>query len=148
MMSSKDYAAKLLSFCDRSEKEIREKILKKGYSQEECEEAVEFCREYGYIDDIRFANHFVHDCVEIKKYGAFRIRMELKRRGISDEIIEDALSSIENEKDILKAEMERRFPCADFSDMKVKNKIFGYFSRRGYKPSDILYAMEVEDIYE
>lgn len=147
-MSAKDYAAKLLSFCDRSEKEIREKILKKGYSEDECEEAVAFCREYGYIDDVRFANHFVHDCREIKKLGAYRIRMELKQRGIAGEIIEVALSGINDEQEVLKKEMERRFKDADFSDVKVKNKVFGYFSRRGYKPADILRAMEADDIYE
>lgn len=147
-MSAKDYAAKLLSFCDRSENEIREKILKKGYSEAECEEAVAFCREYGYIDDVRFANHFVHDSVQIKKLGAYRIRMELKRKGISDEIIEVALSAINDEQEVLKKEMERRFKDADFSDVKIKNKVFGYFSRRGYKPADILRAMEVDDIYE
>ena len=147
-MSAKDYAAKLLSFCDRSEKEIREKILKKGYSMDECEEAVAFCREYGYIDDVRYAAHFVHDAVEIKKWGKGRIRMELKRKGVDEDIINEALESVENEKDVLKSEMQKRFGDADFSDPKVKNKAFGYFARRGYKPSDILRAMEVDDIYE
>ena len=147
-MTSKDYAVKLLSFCDRSEKEIREKILRKGYSEEECEEAIAFCREYGYIDDVRFANHFVHDATEIKKFGKTRIRMELRRKGIDQEIISKTLGVIDDEQDVLKSEMERRFSNADFSDAKVKNKVFGYFARKGYKPSDILRAMEVDDYYE
>lgn len=147
-MSAKDYAAKLLSFCDRSEKELREKILKKGYSEEECEEAVAFCREYGYIDDVRFTAHFVHDSTELRKLGKSRIRMELRRKGIDEETISEALANLENERDILQEEMQRRFGNADFSDPKVKNKAFGYFARRGYKPSDILRAMEVDDIYE
>lgn len=147
-MTAKDYAARLLSFCDRSEKEIREKILKKGYSEEECEDAVAFCREYGYVDDERFASHFVHDAINLKKLGKARIQMELKRKGIDDEIISAALSEIEDETLVLKGEMCRRFQNADFSDPKVKNKVFGYFARRGYKPRDILRAMEVDDCYE
>ncbi len=144
MMNAKDYAVKLLGFCDRSEKEIREKLLKKGYSEAECEEAVDFCCSYGYIDDARYSEHFVHDAVGIKKIGKLRMRAELKKKGIDDEVIDTALSSVEGEAEILKAEMERRFKAADFSDRKVKNKVFGYFQRRGYKTRDILCAMNEE----
>ena len=140
-MTAKDYAAKLLSFCDRSEKEIREKILKKGYSETECEEAIAFCREYGYLDDSRFAEHFVHDAVELKKLGKARIKMELRQKGIDEETVSEVLETVEDEREMLKSEMQRRFGNLDFSDKKVKNKVFGYFARRGFKPRDIFYAM-------
>ena len=148
MISAKDYAAKLLGFCDRSEKEIREKILRKGYSEQECEEAIAFCREYGYINDSRFANHFVHDSVEIKKFGKRRIKQEMRMKGVDEEVIEEALENITNEKEMLKSEMDRRFGSLDFKDPKVKNKVFGYFLRRGFAPNDILRAMEVDEYYE
>ena len=149
-MSAKEYAVKLLGFCDRSEKEIREKIIKKGYSEAECEEAIAFCREYGYIDDGRFAGHFVHDAVNLKKLGKARIKMELRQKGVNEEVIEEALCTIEGERELLKSEMERRFGSLDFADKKVKNKVFGYFARRGFKTADILYAMnkEVDGYYE
>lgn len=147
-MTAKDYAAKLLSFCDRSEKEIREKILKKGYSEAECEEAVAFCREYGYINDERFASHFVHDAINLKKLGKMRIVMELRQKGVSEEIIEAALEDCDDEKELLKAQMEKRFSNADLTDKKVKNKIFGYFARRGFKTRDILSAMNEESSYD
>lgn len=147
-MSAKDYAAKLLSFCDRSEKEIREKILKKGYSETECEEAIAFCREYGYIDDNRYAQHFVHDAVELKKLGKARIKMELRQKGIDEEAAIEALDAIGDEREMLKSEMQRRFGNLDFTDKKVKNKVFGYFARRGFKPRDILYAMNEDEYYE
>lgn len=140
-MTAKDYAAKLLSFCDRSEKEIREKILKKGYSEAECEEAIAFCREYGYIDDTRFAEHFVHDAVQLKKLGKSRIEMELRQKGIAPDILKEAVEDIGDEREVLKSEIERRFGNLDFSDKKVKNKVLGYFARRGFKLRDIFYAM-------
>lgn len=149
-MTCKDYAVRLLSFCDRSEKEIREKILKKGYSEDECEEAIAFCREYGYIDDDRFAGHFVHDAVVLKKLGAVRIKNDLRQKGVAEETIAEAMSEIGDEREMLKSELQRRFGSLDFSDKKVKNKVFGYFARRGFKTGDILYAMneEVDGYYE
>ncbi len=140
-MSAKDYAVKLLGFCDRSEKEIRERILKKGYSEEECDEAVRFCREYGYLNDERFARRFVHDATQIKKYGKMRIAMELRQKGIDESIAQDALDEVCDEREVLLNEMKRRFSDADFSDKKVKNKVLGYFVRRGFKMRDIFYAM-------
>ena len=149
-MSAKDYAVKLLGICDRSEKEIREKILKKGYSEAECEETIAFCREYGYLDDKRFAEHFVHDAVMLRKLGLVRIKAELRQKGVDEEIIEEALREINDERELVKSEMQRRFGNLDFTDKKVKNKVFGYFARRGFKSGDILYAMneEVDGYYE
>ncbi len=148
MISAKDYALNLISFRDRSEKEIREKIIKKGYSEEECEDAIAFCREYGYINDERFADHFVHDSVELKKLGKSRIKQEMRLKGIDEKVIEQALSFVTDEKEMIKSEINRRFKNLDFTDKKVKNKVFGYFARRGFKAHDILSAMEVEEFYE
>lgn len=141
MISARDYAVKILTIHDRSEKELTDKLLKKGYSEEDTEEAVEFCKEYGYIDDERYAAHFVHDASEIKKFGAVRIRNELRMKGIAPETIEEAMLALENEEEILNSEMKRRFDGADFSDPKVKNRIVGYFARRGFSVNDIIRAM-------
>ena len=70
--------------------------------------------------------------------------MELRQKGICDEQIEEALAPIENEAEMLKEELTRRFSHLDFSDKKVKNKVFGYFARRGFKTRDILAAMNEE----
>ncbi len=141
-MSAKDCAVKLLARCDRSEHEIREKLAKKGFCEEDIEDAVSFCREYGYIDDERFARHFVHDAAEIKKFGKVRIKAELKRRGVAEGIILSSLGGIDGEYETLVSEVQRRFAGADLTDMKVKNRIFGYFARRGFKTEDILRAMK------
>ena len=75
--------------------------------------------------------------------------MELRHKGVEEEIIENALCDIEDEKEMLKKELQRKFGNLDLTDKKVKNKVFGYFARRGFKTSDILYAMNEEyDGYE
>jgi regulatory protein len=149
-MSAKDCAVKLLAVRDRSEKEIRSKLSEKEYSEEETEEAIAFCREYGYINDERYAAHFVHDACEIKKFGKTRIKNELKRKGVAQETVEEALSEIENEDELLISEMKRRFSDADFSDEKVKRRVLGFFVRRGFSVRDVIHAMgeSEEDCFE
>ncbi len=141
MISARDYAVKILTVHDRSESELTDKLLKKGYGEEDAADAVEFCKEYGYVDDERYAAHFVRDASEIKRFGAARIRNELRLKGIAPETVEEAMLALENEDEILKSEMKRRFADADFSDMKVKNRIVGYFARRGFSVGDIIRAM-------
>lgn len=139
--SAKEYAVSLLSVCDRSEKEIREKLSGKGYGSEESEEAVAMCMEYGYIDDLRFARRFAHDASEIKRLGKAKIKSELRRKGVDEEICNLALENLGDDGEILKSEMKRRFREADFSDAKVRNKVFGFFARRGFSAGDIIEAM-------
>lgn len=148
MIGARDYALKLLSFKDRSEKEVRKKMAQKGYGEEETEETVAFCREYGFIDDERYAERFVHDASEIKKLGAARIKRELREKGIAQDITEKAVLGLENERETLASEIKRRFADADFSNPKEKNKVIGYFARRGFSVRDIIHAMgESEEEY-
>ena len=37
MISCRDYALRLISFKDRTEKEIKDRLLQKGFSEEEAE---------------------------------------------------------------------------------------------------------------
>lgn len=138
-MDAKNYAVKLLSFRDRSEKELRDALLKKGYGEEEIEGALIFCAEYGYINDAKFAEKYLHDAIELKRQGFKKTRMELTRKGVDKEIIESLDAG--DEEELLKSEIARRFKDADFSDKKVKNRALGYFLRRGFSLGDILRAM-------
>ena len=144
-ISAKDQAVKFLSAYDRSQKELTDKLLKKGYSEEEVSEAIAFCKEYGYLNDERFAERFCHDALEIKKLGSARIKSELRRKGIDEETIANLQFDEEDERELLKNEIARRFKDADFTDKKVKNRVFGYFLRRGFKAGAIIRAMGDED---
>ncbi len=146
-MSAKDYAVKLLSVSDRSEKELRERLCRKGFDESEAEEAIDFCKEYGYIEDSRYAEHFVNDAVNLKKWGSVRIKAELRKKGVDEEFFEALLEELP-EYETLVSEMKRRFGSEDMKDQKVRNRIFGYFARRGYKTGDILRAMGEERDYD
>lgn len=143
MINSRDYALRLIEFRDRTEKELREKLAGKGYSEEQIEETVEFLKSYGYIDDKRYTSHFISDAINLKKWGKIRIRTELLRKGIDREIvefaIEDAFSEIEDDR--VFAQMQSRFKDSDFGNIKERTRIFNFFMRRGFIPEEIKGAM-------
>lgn len=143
MTNPRDYALYLIEFRDRTEKELREKLTAKGYSEEQIEDTTEFLKNYGYLDDKRFAEHFIHDAINLKKWGKIRIRTELLRKGIDRETVEFAIEDafVEIDEDCVLNEMKKRFSNSDFSNMKERTRIFNFFMRRGFTPDEIKGAM-------
>ena len=143
MISIRDYALKLIEFKDRTEKELRGKLREKGYEENSIDDEIEFLKNYGYIDDKRYAEHFTHDAINIKKWGKVRIRTELLRKGVDretiDNTIEDAFFDVDD--DLVLSQMQARFKNSDFSNVKERTRIFNFFMRRGFTPDEIKGAM-------
>lgn len=143
MISIRDYALYLIEFKDRTEKELRDKLKEKGYEENSIEDEIEFLKNYGYIDDKRYAEHFISDAINLKKWGRIRIRTELQRKGVDREItdnaIEDAFAELSDDRVL--SQMQSRFKNSDFSNIKERTRIFNFFMRRGFSPDEIKGAM-------
>ena len=121
----------------RTKKQIVDKLLGKGFSAEESEDAAEYYMEAGYIDHRDYARRFANDAASIKGYGPGRIRRELKERGVEDEYIDNALSDIIFD---LKSLMQKKFK--ECKDAKTKNRIINCFLRRGFTFDEIKSAIK------
>ncbi|MBR5731053.1 MAG: RecX family transcriptional regulator [Firmicutes bacterium] len=86
-----DYAAGLLDVKGYTAAALLEKLLEKGYPEDEAETAVEKLRDYGYINDEAFARDFAERGIREGK-GARRIETELKSRGIDPALAKEAAS--------------------------------------------------------
>ena len=143
MISIRDYALYLIEFKDRTEKELRDKFKEKGYDENDIEDEIEFLKNYGYINDKRYAEHFTHDAINIKKWGKMRIRTELLKKGVDREIIDNTIDDafFEVEDDLVFTQMQTRFKNSDFSNIKERTRIFNFFMRRGFSSDEIKGAM-------
>ena len=127
-------ALKFLSYRQRSEKEIRDKLEDKGYEEIYVDEAVSYCKKHKYIDDRTFAESFIRDKINLNNFGSYRIKRELGVKGISDEIISDVL--IEDKE----SEYERAFEIAkkkystykNIDKIKAYRRLSGFLQRKGY----------------
>lgn len=52
-------AVQLLNYRDRSAQEIRQRLQRKGYTEQTVEQAVEVLQDYGMLDDARFAEQLI-----------------------------------------------------------------------------------------
>lgn len=133
---TREKALRLLEFRSHSEKELRDKLVRAGAAAENIDETLEFLKEYGFLDDLKYALSKAKDLAAFKKYGRLRISAELKMLGICGEFIEEALSQIDiNENEVLLPLMEKKLK-GDF-EKKSTERAIRYFAAKGYKYEDI-----------
>ena len=65
MINIREYALRLITIKDRTEKELRDKLKEKNFDENTIEEEIEFLSNYGYINDKRYAEHFTSDAIII-----------------------------------------------------------------------------------
>ncbi len=134
--SAFDTGAYLLGFKDRSCYELKNKLLSKGYNEEDVDAAVDKLAYYGYIDDSRYARSYMKD--NFSKKGRRLILSELKSKGIDRDAIDCAIDEVcPDEYTVIENIYERRFACADLSNDRQYRKVYSYFARRGFSSCNI-----------
>ncbi|TRO78815.1 regulatory protein RecX [Desulfuromonas acetexigens] len=136
-------ALALLARRDRSEGELAARLRRKGFTEEEIAATLERCREYGYLDDARFARQRARSLVSNGRAVGGRLRAELKQQGIDEELARQAAEEVENDIDsdqLLAELLERRFPGFSYAeaDDRRRRRVIHYFLRRGFSFERIL----------
>lgn len=130
---------KVLHYCayqDRCIQEVRKKLATFDMPDSEKEKIVKLLVDEGYLDDERYAFTFVRSKIHLKKWGVNKIRMALKIKGISDEIINNSLSEIDSEiyrEELIKVLKSKKINETD--PYKRKAKLAQYAMQKGYEPS-------------
>ena len=137
---TKEKALRLLEYRSHSVSELRQKLRLKGGLDEDIDLAIEFCVEYGFLDDEKYAVLLARDLSNLKKFGKNRIKSELIHKGISPDIAEMALSEIEDNEDELLRLAEKKLK-GDFG-RKNCDKAIRFLLYRGYDLGDIQNAIE------
>jgi len=137
-------AYRFLSYRPRSEKEMRDKLLEK-FDQDNVDEAIEKLKKYSYIDDAEFARAWV--CSRESGRSAKAISFELKRKGIAPEIIEEATSGLNSEKELSLALdiVNSKSKYQGLTKPDAYKKVGGFLSRRGYSYEII--KKVIEELY-
>ena len=135
-----NYAVSLLARRDHSEKELMEKLSRKGYT-DGAEAAIEKLRNSGYVSDERFARLYVRELRSLKKYGKRRIEQELYRKGIARDIISEVLDETDFDENELVALIERKY-SRYLGDEKGIQKTINSLVRMGYGYGEIRDALK------
>ncbi|OIO36276.1 MAG: hypothetical protein AUJ74_03085 [Candidatus Omnitrophica bacterium CG1_02_44_16] len=141
LTSAKNYAFRLIKFRARSEKEVRDKLLKKEYPPEIIADTIACLKKTKQVDDRLFAKLWVDSRIK-RSLGIARLRHELRNKGIDKNIIEEALSEAGknySEEAVIRKVIEHKLMnLTRLSADKKLSRLYGYLARRGYPKGTVV----------
>ena len=139
-----DSAVKLLSLCDRTENELRERLTRAGYPQVCVDRVIEKLYAEELLDDAAFAENWTKS--RTHKYGRNRLRQELDRRGVDKETIQRAVDQLSDEEQLADAvRLTGKYLGRTHGDMdrKLYQRTLAMLARHGYDADIARKALEV-----
>ena len=132
----------LLERMDRTEKQLRDKLMQGEYPEACIDAAIDYVKQYHYLDDFRYACTYVRYHQE--KMSRRQILMKLGQKGISREDAEAALLEeySGDEEAQIALLLEKKHFEADKADPKEFRRTYQFLLRRGFQSSDILRVMK------
>ena len=131
-------ALELLSRRPHSRRELKDKLLRRGVSEEDAEDCVQWLSDRGFLDDEEYAGAVARHYAA-KGYGAGRLRSELQRRGIDRELAADTLSDLPDNAGKIDAFLARKL--TDVNDRETVRKVSAALFRRGFSWEEIRAAL-------
>ena len=136
----KEAALVLLNYRMRSKKELRLRLIKKGYSSNMIDEAINELDKKGWIDDEKFGLAFSKDQISRNKIGPIALKYKLREFLDSIDLINQIstkiYSEIEIESIILRL-LQKYTPSNINSDEKLRRRLINKLKRKGHYWQDI-----------
>ena len=144
---AKKRALHLLEQMDRTEKQLRDKLLANEYPQSCIDGAIAYVKGFHYLDDSRYASNYVRFSQE--KMSRVQMKQKLMQKGIASSVIADAIEEayVADEMEQIMALLRKRKFVPEEADEKEFQRTYQYVMRRGFKSSDILKAMKMDAVY-
>jgi regulatory protein len=130
-------ALRLLGYRPRSEKEIRQRLQRHGFDGEYLNKAIDRLKEQGLVDDIAFARFWKDNRETFSPRSRRMTKLELRRKGLSSDIIEQVIGEIDDGESAYRAAVKRapRLAGTDYQDFR--RRLGAYLGRRGFSYSII-----------
>lgn len=124
---------KYISYRPRTTDEIRKRLEINNTPPEIINTVIEQLREKKLVDDHQFAEFWVENRLAFRPKSRRVIRMELRQKGVEDEIIEHVFQDIEGEEEIaLKAGLKYLHRIKPVDRHIFKQRMGGYLARKGF----------------
>lgn len=130
-------AVKLLAAKPRSVAELRERLQRgKGTNKTIVETVIERLREYGYLDDERFAFSYASSRVKQRPIGRRRLQRDLKLKQIDNSVADEALELVYTEtpeEQLIDRAIEKRIRLRGRPKNRAEAKsLFDHLLRQGF----------------
>lgn len=129
-------AARYCAYQERCHQDIERKLKDWNVDPEIQDDVISELIQQNFLNEERFALTYVRGKVNIKKWGRYKIKLELKSRQVSEYSINKALKEIDEENYILNLQEvleKKRTTVTGKSAYEIRAKIFQYLLSKGYE---------------
>jgi regulatory protein len=139
---------KMLGRRELSEKQIRQRLARKEFTEDEIEEAVTRLREERAINDRRVAEAIARSEISLRQRGKIRVRMQIERAGISRETAKAALDAVFGDVDdaaLLESSLRKRLRGREtIADEREFQRLFRYLLGQGFESERVMKALRAK----
>jgi regulatory protein len=125
-------ALRLLAYRPRSERELRDRLRRKGAPRPAIDATVARLRELGYLDDAAFARFWTETSQAARPRSRRLLGGELRRRGIGREAVEEATAAIDDEEAAYRAAGRRLRALGGLEYQAFRERLGRYLTQRGF----------------
>lgn len=125
---------KYIMYKKRTEKEIRQKFS--NIDENLVDDAIEYLKEAGYIDDTKYVERAVKEFINIQTLSIKEIKYKLMSKGVDNNLIEDYISKHLSELEDYEAECAQKIYYKKMNNME-KIEINMFLRKKGYKEESI-----------
>ncbi|NTV50109.1 MAG: regulatory protein RecX [Geobacteraceae bacterium] len=144
------YALRLLTGRDYSTARISQKLSAREVSWQDIDTVITRLQREGWLNDQRYAERFADSALSSGRFYGARLRMEMRRRGFTAEVVGETLAHLLAERDEVsevRSAAERRYPGFSYSTASERDKrrVIGFLQRRGFGFSAIMRALRTDE---
>lgn len=124
------------AYQERAQQEVRDKLYEWGMWPDAVESIISELIVQGYLNEARFATAFAGGKFRIKKWGRVKIKMELKKRRVPDNLIRDALKTIDEReyaKTLQQLLEQKSREVKEKHPLKKQQKVMRYLASKGFE---------------
>ncbi|MFR9729216.1 regulatory protein RecX [Saccharopolyspora sp. MS10] len=132
---ARDVVYRLLAVRARSRSELRQALLRKEIDEDVADAVLQKFVDAGLVDDAEFAEAWVNERQRNRGLGRKALGYELRRKGVAEELVAEALSAVdaESEEERARELVRRKLRSGRVDDReKLLRRLVGMLARKGY----------------
>jgi regulatory protein len=133
--AAREYCLNLLAARPMTRAELHKKLLGRGYEEDVADQVLNRLGKVGLIDDAAVAEIWVRSRHNYNGMARRALSMELRRKGVADEVVAEAVSAVDADaeeakaRDLVRKRLRGTMPA---DETAMVRRLVGMLARKGY----------------
>jgi regulatory protein len=125
-------ALNYLSYRPRSEAEMRQRLHRRGFTDEVVDKAIIVLKERRLIDDVAFAQYWKDNRLSFRPRSRRLLRLELRQKGVAAEITNEVVEGLDDESAAYKVGLKKACVLSGSEYREFHRYLSDHLRRRGF----------------